>query len=244
MGDTYLNLVNKAIRKVNDIELTSATFAGASGFSEMVKDAINDSIRRVNQDQHKWPFNYTETTQVLTADTAVYSFPSDFKVAKWDSFMIQKDSSLNAPARNLSYIDYDEWISKFKEQDNSLAVGDGGLPSMVYRTPNNKFGLSTLPDAAYTVAYSYWAVPDDLSAYGDTTSIPIAFNHVIVEGALYYIYLFRSNETAANMANSRFKEGLKHMRTILLNPDTYAWDTRSTGELTRNSPRYAAARPI
>lgn len=245
MGSTFLTLTNKAINKVNEIQLTSTTFASTtSGFPQTAKEAILDSIRRINQDQYNWPFNYNTTTQVATVDVATYSFPSDFKTADWNSFFIQKDDALSVGAKNLNYIDYDEWIQSYRAREKELAVGDGGVPERIYRTKDNKFGLSTIPDKAYTIEYGYWSIPIDLSLYTDETTIPTTFDNVIIDGALYYIYLFRSNETAANMANSRFKEGLKQMRSILINAAEYAWDTRTSYELNRSGRRFAASRPI
>jgi len=234
MGSTFLDLTNKVIRRVNDIELTSLTFGAATGFSAVAKDAVIDSIRRINQHQNTWPFNYTDTTQTLTADQAVYSFPADLKVPDWDSFLIQKSDALSVPAKNLYLIDYDEWIARFRERDKDLETGEGGIPDYVYRTQDNKMGFSTVPDKAYVVEYGYWATPDDLSLHSDTTNIPTAFDHLIVSGALYYVYMFRSNEQAASIENSRFNEGLRAMRTLLINNKEYVYDTRSSSELARS----------
>jgi hypothetical protein len=44
---------------------------------------------------------------------------------------------------------------------------------------------------------------------------------VIIDGAMHYAYLFRSNEQAATLAKSKFEEGVKRMRTMLVNRYSY-----------------------
>ena len=40
---------------------------------------------------------------------------------------------------------------------------------------------------------------------------------MIIDGAMLYAYLFRSNEQAATLAKGKFDEGVKRMRTMLVN---------------------------
>jgi cell fate regulator YaaT (PSP1 superfamily) len=42
---------------------------------------------------------------------------------------------------------------------------------------------------------------------------------------MYHAYMFRSNEQAANIAKTKFEEGLKRMRIILVNRYTYMRST-------------------
>jgi hypothetical protein len=80
-----------------------------------------------------------------------------------------------------------------------------------------EYGIVNAPDQAYTLVYEYYQVPVDLSAYSDAPTIPERFRHVIIDGAMLYAYLFRSNEQAANLAKSKFDDGVKRMRTMLVN---------------------------
>ena len=244
MVSTFLQLTNKVILRVNDIELTSATFPTATGFQAMAKQAVLDSIRRINQDQQQWPFNHTNATQVLVADQATYALPSDYKIVDWDTFFLQEDDTLNSPARILPQMDFDEWHFRRRAADFSLETGDGGVPHLIYRTRDDKFGVSTIPDKAYTVEFEYWATPVDLVLFSDATNIPVAYDHIIIEGAMVDVYMFRSNDQATAQSNNKFQEALKQMRSILINREKYAWDTRSNRELSRSHRSTAARRPI
>ena len=54
---TYVNLVNQALRRVNEVELD----IGGDGFSDarnlqaLAKDAINSSVREILQHAQEWP---------------------------------------------------------------------------------------------------------------------------------------------------------------------------------------------
>lgn len=78
-----------------------------------------------------------------------------------------------------------------------------------------------MPDVAYEVDYEYYATPVDLELYDDVPTISEQFRHVIVDGAMYYAYMFRDNIEMANLSQSKFENGIKNMRTILVNENVY-----------------------
>ena len=45
---------------------------------------------------------------------------------------------------------------------------------------------------------------------------------------MYHAYMFRSNEQAASLAKSKFDEGIKKMRIILINKYVYMQSTAIT----------------
>ena len=94
MPSTYLTLCNMVLRRINEVELTSSDFADCRGVQALVKDAVKASIAKINQAEFEWPFNSAEHTQVLTAGQSEYSWPAFFKVADYNTFQIQKDTSL------------------------------------------------------------------------------------------------------------------------------------------------------
>jgi len=66
MAYDYLGLVNDVNRRLNEVELTAANFATATGEYSMVKDAVNSAIRFINQHEYEWPFNHVEAEETLT----------------------------------------------------------------------------------------------------------------------------------------------------------------------------------
>jgi hypothetical protein len=77
----------------------------------------------------------------------------------------------------------------------------------------------------YEVVYEYYRVPVDLLISTDVPAVPERFRHVVIDGAMYHAYMFRSNEQSANLAKNKFEEGIKRMRTMLVNRVSYMRST-------------------
>lgn len=230
MAYNYLGLVNDVNRRLNEVELTSNTFANATGFYAQAKDAVNAAINDINQLQYEWPFNHVEQDETLSVGVTRYSFPSDSKVVDMESFRIKQSDTLNNGTQKLQVLAYEEYLDNFVDQeynsDNSLQ----GVPRYVFRGPGLEFGFSPAPDQAYEIVYEYYRTQIDLINATDVPNIPEIFRHVIVEGAMYHAYMFRSNEQSALIAKEKFTQNLKSMRSILVNRYHYV---RSTA-ITRN----------
>lgn len=220
MSSTYLELTNKVLRRLNEVELTSATFASAKGVYNTVKDAINSSINSINSEEYEWPFNFNEEESVtLTVGENYYAFPADYKVADWNSFFIFADGTIENENTKLKLINKDDYFRYKREEDFNNTTNGIGRPEFVFPYGNNQFGVTCVPDQEYVLKYNYWNTPTQLSAYNDTTNIPSHFDYVIVDGAMWYGDLFKSDEGGADRALKQFEKGLKHMRSILINPD-------------------------
>ena len=57
-------------------------------------------------------------------------------------------------------------------------------------------------------------------------SVPDAFKHVVLDGALYHCFIFRDNSQQAAIAKAKFDEGIERMRTLLINRFVDVRDTR------------------
>ena len=73
MAETYLTLTNKVIARLNEVALTSSTFSSARGIQVQCQNAINESIRYINQREFNYPFNHDTASQELTAGVVRYS---------------------------------------------------------------------------------------------------------------------------------------------------------------------------
>jgi hypothetical protein len=217
MAYNFLDLVNEVNRRLNEVELTSSNFASATGFYAHNKDAVNAAIRDINHIHYEWPFNHEVKEQVLTAGTIRYSFPADANTIDFDSFRIKENTGLGNKTQKLTLISYEEYLNSFIDQEYSVDSSKRKLPEFVFHAPSLEYGIVNAPDQAYTLVYEYYQVPVDLSVYSDAPTIPERFRHVIIDGAMLYAYLFRSNEQAANLAKSKFDDGVKRMRTMLVN---------------------------
>jgi|TARA_R110000823_G_scaffold3236_1_gene12545 hypothetical protein len=226
MATTFLTLVNDTIRRLNEVELSAADFTSVIGFRSQVKDAVNASLHEISQREYYFPFNHTTGSLTLVSGTGTYTLATTLKIADWNSFRINYDSVNDFAARKLKQINYDTFLSRYFERDSEATSGDYDQPIYVYRTPDDKAGFTPIPNAAYSVSYDYYAYHTDLSASTDVMTIPDAFKHVIIDGALYHCYMFRDNSQQAALVKQKFDLGIDHMRSILINRFTEVRDTR------------------
>lgn len=225
MAYNFLGLVNSVNRRLNEVELKSGDFASATGFYSQAKDAINSSIRHINQSQYSWPYNHVTQEDTMTAGEVRYGFPYDMKVPDMNTFRIKKDSTLGVDTRKLKMISYEEYLDKYVHHEYADSDANRGIPTYVFRTPSEEYGLVPAPDKAYEVVYEYYRIPVDLDKYDDVPAIPERFAHVIVDGAMHYAYLFRGNTQDALVAKEKFEEGIKNMRSMLINRYDYVRST-------------------
>ena len=73
--------------------------------------------------------------------------------------------------------------------------------------------------------YENYRIPVDLENATDVPIVPERFAHVIVDGAMHYAYLFRGNSQDAMIAKDKFEEGIKNMRSLLINRYDYVRST-------------------
>tara|TARA_E500000318_G_scaffold34787_2_gene34063 strand:- start:4443 stop:5189 length:747 start_codon:yes stop_codon:yes gene_type:complete len=225
MAYNYLGLVNQINRRLNEVELTSANFATATGFYSQAKDAINSSIRYMNQSEFGWPFNHVEQEDVLTANTTRYGFPDDAKHIDFNSFRIKEDSAISAETRKIGNIAYEDYLNKYIRYEYDEDNASSAVPNYVFRSPANEYGMVPPPDKAYTLVYEYYRIPVDLESHDDVPSIPERFAHIIVDGGMYYAYLFRGNSQDSLISKEKFEEGIKNMRSLLINRYDYVRST-------------------
>ena len=122
MAETYLTLTNKVLSKLNEVELTSATFTSGRGIQTQVKNAINEAVRYINQREHNYPFNHSTKTQTLTAGVVRYSIPTTAKVVDYNTFRIVKDSDLAVSGGQLSILNYNDYIGRSVEQEDEIST--------------------------------------------------------------------------------------------------------------------------
>lgn len=224
MSSNYLNLVNRTLRRLNEVEVTQSQFPTVRGFQAHVKDAINDSIRDIIEQEFQWPFTHDTQQDVLTPGTITYSFPADMQSVDFDTFRMREVADVGEE-KYLTSILYEEYVRTYRDNDAKLVSGEWSIPLRIFRTQSNGFGVSPPPDLAYTVEYEYFSLPVPLSLYSDTSVIPEAYDRVIVDGAMYHSYMFRENTEAAQVALKRFQSGVKHMRSLLINRTDYVTST-------------------
>ena len=223
MAYDYLSLTNEVCRRLNETELTSSNFATATGFYAQVKDAINASIRDINQKHFNWPFNHNTDDITLTAGELRYPLPENAKYTDFDTVRILRNASLDLnEARRLKQLTYDEYVDRYIDQEGETDTTKGTVPEYIVRSQDGDLIVAPMPDKAYTIEYEFFMIPADLDTYDDVPTIPFRFKHVVVDGAMYHSYMFRDNLESATLSLRKFDDGLKQMRTLLVNENIYA----------------------
>ena len=295
MALTFLSLTNDVITRMNEVVLTSTTFANARGVQVQCQNAVNESIRYINQREFGYSFNHAQNSSTLTPGVARYSLPTSTKSVDYNTARIKKDDDLNSAGNNLVSLNYNEYIDKDypNEEDqiksttlngshsssvttltltsttgfaasgkvyiggeqvtytgvsgnditgctrgaNSTTAAlhadgttvtqfdGGGVPRNIVRTPDNNYLLYPYPDKQYALVFDYFTFPSDLSAHGDTTSIPDRFGPVIVDGATAFVYQYRGEMQQYQLNFGRFEQGIKNMQSLLINKYEYVRST-------------------
>jgi hypothetical protein len=225
MAYNFLGLVNEVNRRFNEVELTQSNFATAKGFYSSAKDSVNAAIRDVNQTHHEWPFNHVIEEETLSAGLSRYAMPADASTVDYDSFRIKEDNTLGNDTVKLTSITYEDYLHRFVDQEYTSDTSARDLPRYVAQAPSQEFIMIPSPDQAYEVVYEYYRVSVDMQNPTDVPYIPERFKHIIVDGAMYHAYMFRGNEQSAALSKTKFEEGIKRMRIILINRYNYVTST-------------------
>jgi hypothetical protein len=223
MAYNFLTLVNDINRRLNEVELTSANFAAATGYYSFAKDSVNNAIRHVQQEEYEWPWNHVEASEILLPGTARYSIPYDAKTVSMNTFRIKRNDSQNTSTTKLRVLDYEEYLDKYADSEyNSTS----SLPRYIARTPSRELIFYPKPDKAYEVIYEYFTSGFDLESALDVPNLPEQYRYVITDGAMYYVYQFRGDLQAAQLALQKFTQGIKQLRSLHINRTEYLRDTR------------------
>ena len=120
MAESYLTLTNKVLARLNEVQLTSSNFSGARGIQVQVKNAVNESIRYINQKEFQYPINHSTKTETLVGGTVRYSIPTTAKTVDYNTFRLVKDSDLGASGGRLYVIQYNDYINSYVTQEDEI----------------------------------------------------------------------------------------------------------------------------
>ena len=166
-----------------------------------------------------------DTTFTATAQTSYVYVESDSVQLDVDYIRV---SRADVTTRKIRYISYDDYLQRFKEQDDRNSSGHHGMPQYVYRKPDySSFGLTPIPDKNdYLISYDYYTTHTDLSAHGDNMSLADRFSPLIVDRSKYYVYMLRSDPDHANLSNRDYQRKLNLLKTDYASRADYMRDTR------------------
>jgi hypothetical protein len=306
MAETYLSLTNKTLVRMNEVELTSTNFSSPRGVQTQCQNAVNESIRYINQREFAYPFNHATNSSTLTPGVVKYSVPTSTKYIDYNTARIKKDEDLSSAGNSLTKLNYNEYISRdYATQEDDITsttlngshsstvatltltsttgfdtsgtvfiggeqvtytgvLGNditgctrgansttaatyaddvtvtqftkGGVPRFIVRTPDNNYLLYPFPDKQFTLIFDYFTFPADLSAHGDTTTVPDRFATVVIDGAVAYVYQYRGELQQYELNFDRFQQGIKNMQTLVINKYDYVRSTLVGSDTTSYNP--------
>ena len=152
------------------------------------------------------------TTFTATAQTSYIYVESNGVQLDVDFVRISRNDI--AP-RKLTYLSYDQFLQNRKPIDDVNNSSQYDTPLYIYRIPSyTSFGISPIPNTnEYAVSYDYYTTHSDLSAHGDTMSLPDRFASLIVDRSKYYTYMLRSDPQHAQLADRDFQRKLRLLKT-------------------------------
>lgn len=197
--------------------MDTTEFDGARNVQALAKQAVNSSVRELMHSAQEWPFALTTYSQTLATDgTATYDFPADTSSVDWESFYLKQLTAANNEPRRLPVMSYAQYLDERRPVDDAAGAGGYGPTEAVFQTQENKFGITPRANQAYVIEYKYWVFPADMVQATETCIVPSRFDNVVIDGAMTYMMLYRSNEQSAALHRDRFEQGIKTMRRLLM----------------------------
>lgn len=241
---TYISMVNKLLRKINEVEVEEAQFNDVIGVTATAKDAIIDALDKIYNKKHKWPF-MARIEQVMTTQNGItYAFPDDMLSVDWNSFVVMPYNTI-FKGYWLKPLNVGEYNRYFKPDDLTWITNHGGqgkgpprfVVSQEFKIPGvntrgQNFNISPPPDRMetfpgspgdqdYFITYTYFRKPTRPVNALDELDIPEEWEYVLFSRALYHMYLFYDNNERATIADADFQEGYKDMINVLLTNDVH-----------------------
>ena len=129
MAESYLTLTNKVLARLNEVQLTSSNFSNARGIQVQAQNAVNESVRYINQKEFQYPFNHSTKTETLVPGTVRYTIPTTAKTIDYNTFRLVKDSDLGSSGGRLYVLNYNQYINSYITQEDEITTTtlDGAL---------------------------------------------------------------------------------------------------------------------
>lgn len=231
---TFLEVVNLALREVNEVPMTEQQLVNARGLQQFAKESVNRAFFDISNESSNWPWLQQKVMNVpeqeirkLTVGTQWYDTETVVggvtQEPEWGTFLLTDKDLLSTDPLviaskpevviNLQYLTYDEWIANFRTQDFQ---GGTGQPKYVIKYGTGKFGFSPVPDKEYCVAYNVRSGAVRFRNALDVIPIPEEFITILVSRIKYYLWLFRENDVQAKFSLGEYQTGLINMKRSLL----------------------------
>ena len=245
---TYMELVNKLLRKVNEVETEQVNFNDAIGVTAAAKDAIIDALDAVYNIKYKWPWMLRNETGIIANLASTIPYPTDAASIDWNSFVLIPSPADSFRGQWLQPMNQDEYWQYGFVEDQIKANSAGGnatgdLPRYIITgIARNTGSVKSIAISPYNlsgfdinITYRYFRKPVRPIAYNDVIDLPDEWQYVLMAKALYYMYLFYDNNERAAACDAEFQSGIKDMVTQLLTNDVQYVYSGMLGQVSPNT---------
>lgn len=175
MSSNFLTLTNKILGPFNEVQLTSGTFASASGFQMEAQNYVNQAIFDIcTWEDTKWPFLWSTTTLNTVVGQTDYTRIDGFTAVNWDRFKISRGRYVASSLTQVSGI-----ATFTANAAHNAATGDIVLITGATDT-NYNINASITVTGSTTFTYSV-----STAAGASAGGSPIGYSQTIVQKTLY-----------------------------------------------------------
>ena len=138
----YLTLTNQVFAELNEVQLTSSTFASSSGIQSTTKNIVNKAIRDVYASELEWPWLHSDASQKTNVGQKEYTLSTDYRSVDYDSFYL-------VPTELVSNPTFDSNITDWTTSSGTPAYNSGGNGRLRLNAAAAYATLSTIKNKTY-----------------------------------------------------------------------------------------------
>lgn len=210
---TYLEMVNKAIRRSGATTDELTDVVSQSGLSQLFVEWVSEAWRNIQLERLGLNFRRSrDLTLPLVASTDEYTLPATLESVNTRSLTCHLSNENETP---LQFHTYDYWRRWVDRVDRSEAK-----PQYFTFGPLNKLIVWPIPDEAYTIRYEGILLPEEFD-YTDAagagtsnaltpTNLPEAYHDAIVWQAVMYYAMHFEDGGKLQEAQAMFKPFKKY----------------------------------
>ena len=177
---TYLQLVQRAMKRAGVRQDAPSTLVGATGIVSDFQDYVDDTYRKLQANDHgkHWFFRQSlDQSFALAASDDDYSMPSGLEDINWRTVTVYETAKTDET--EVCYIDYYDW-----RIDHDTRTVTEQRPKWITLRPDGVLQVFPVPDKVYTLRFDGVLSLDEMSADADTPIIPDQYQWAIVWGAV------------------------------------------------------------
>lgn len=208
--------------------MTSQQFASARGLHQFAKDTVN----RVYFDiigEYKWPWMQSNLGTAL-GDLELSGERSITPVTQWTQIPVSNPYKDSVDWSTIYYKDQEDQKYSLTVIDwEQFEAGQEYFEShespkfIVQSADGRSLGLFGFPtENVGKLYYRIWERPSAFNLSTDEIPMPDMHSNVLLDGVLHHLWSFRADTDQAQIAENRFKYGLKKMKQKYTNQSTRA----------------------